>query len=226
MGCQTHQGRSSHAPFLGQVVTLTGTPAANSYLDLYSQIWFLDGGKALGRNITEFRSRYCYRSTATGFSRWELREGAKEKIEAAIAHLVLCMSAKDHLDMPELIRNPIWVELPPAIRKEYRRLEREMFLQLDSGKDLVASSAGAKYAMCRSVANGGCYERTLDGRREAHYVHSAKVDALVDLFEELNGKNLLVAYLYHHDKERIRSAFPGAPVDRWRSVRHRVGKTD
>ena len=33
---------------------LTGTPAANSYLGLFTQMALLDGGKALGRNVTAF----------------------------------------------------------------------------------------------------------------------------------------------------------------------------
>lgn len=45
-------------PRISRMVILTGTPAPNSLEDLWSQIYLLDGGKRLGRNITAFRQAY------------------------------------------------------------------------------------------------------------------------------------------------------------------------
>ena len=41
-----------------RVVGLTGTPAPNSLIDLWSQIYLLDGGERLGRTLTGYRERY------------------------------------------------------------------------------------------------------------------------------------------------------------------------
>ncbi len=222
-------------PILGRIVELTGTPAPNSYLDLFSQIFMMDGGKAIGSTLTSFRNRFCVQEMGNGFSRWVVRGDAHKYLEERIAPMVLHMSALEHLDMPELVTNRIMVDLPPNILLEYRRLEKQLFLQLDSGQELFASSAGAKYAMCRSVANGGCYFRE-NGDRTSHFVHNAKVEAVEDLVEELSGKPLLVADLYDHDLERLRQSFPKAPVikggmtpkqstqliDEWNEGKHQV----
>ena len=47
-------------------------------------------------------------------------------------------------------------------------------------------------------------ERAFRKTRKVIHVHKAKVEALKDLIEELNGKPLLIAYLYRHDLQAIK----------------------
>ena len=142
-------------------------------------------------------------------------DGCEGDIEAAIAPLVLRLSAEDHLDMPPLVKNEIRVNLPAEIARAYRRLERELFLALASGESITASGAGAKYALCRGVANGGAYQvDDVTGERSPVHVHDTKVEAAADVAEELMGKPVLIAYAFNHDLGRLRShrLFANAPV--------------
>lgn len=185
-------------------IILTGTPSPNSLLDLHPQIYLLDEGRRLGKTVTEFHSRYCQQGAQRiGGGRtiavWTVRPERKEDLETAISDIVLRLDAKDHLDLPPLLHNDIWVELPPQARKAYRGMEKELFALLHSGETLTASSAAAVYAKCRQIANGGCY----DADRRAHEIHGAKIEALDDLVEELSGKPVLVAYQFQHDLERL-----------------------
>lgn len=41
-----------------RVVGLTGTPAPNGLIDLWSQIYLLDGGIRLGKTVTSYRQNY------------------------------------------------------------------------------------------------------------------------------------------------------------------------
>ena len=41
-----------------RVVGLTGTPAPNGFMDLWSQLYLIDGGERLGRTITSYREKY------------------------------------------------------------------------------------------------------------------------------------------------------------------------
>ncbi len=171
---------------------LTGTPAPNSLADMFSQIYLLDDGQALGNTIGKFRDRWMRRG---GFEnrQWLLRDDSIESLQQLIAPMCLYQSAVEHLDMPELIVNEIAVELPPEARKIYRSMEDAMFAEIDDDP-LLAMNSGAKYNACRQIANGNVY---VDG--DARSVHSAKADALRDLIEELNGKPLLVGYQFKHD---------------------------
>ncbi len=51
-------------------------------------------------------------------------------------------------------------------------------------------------------------------------IHSRKLDALEDLIEEANGKSILIAYWFRHDRERIASRLDAL------GVRHADLKSD
>ena len=120
------------------------------------------------------------------------------------------MSSEDYLDMPEKVFNNITITLPDKALKHYKRMEQEFFTEIDS-KTATAKTTATKSMKCHQIANGKIYEDTPDNEedlfmytREALPVHKAKVDALVDLIDELNGKPLLVAYYYNHDLDAMR----------------------
>jgi SNF2 family DNA or RNA helicase len=191
-------------------VILTGTPSPNSLEDLWTQVFILDEGERLGKRITHFRTRWFYRGGFQG-REWIAHQHSKEQIEARIADLVLRLDAQDYLELPELITNDVMVDLPADVRKAYKQLERDLFFSLDQGElveteavEVQAFSAGAKYLLCRQVANGGVYvEKGISAK-----AHRAKIEALESIVEELAGKPCLVAYQFKHDLERLQEWRP------------------
>lgn len=189
-------------------VILTGTPSPNTIEDLYPQSWILDQGKALGKNVTQFRNVYMQQGGYTGYE-WSPKPGAKEAIEEKLNPLVLRLAEEDHLQLPPTVTNDIWVDLPTEALKQYKKLEREMFTELDKDSSIVAVNAGSKYNLCKQFANGGIYLKNEDGKtRISKNVHSAKVTALKELIDELQGKPLLVAFQYGHDLSQIKWSIP------------------
>ena len=193
---------------------LTGTPAPNGLLDLWTQIYILDQGERLGRTMTEYKARFFRRGGFMDRDFFPLL-GAKEAIEERISDIVFRLDANDHLDLPEILFNDVWVEIPPKAMKVYKSMEREFIAELesqdlsdDSERDsLVALSGASKYLVCRQLANGGAY---VDG--EARFLHDAKVDAVESIFNELGGKPLLVLYQFWHDLERLEKRFGKRPA--------------
>ena len=64
-----------------KIVLLTGTPRPNSLMDLWAQLYLLDGGKRLGKSLTSFRSNYFLpdkRNQDIVYS-WKVRNPAAEK---------------------------------------------------------------------------------------------------------------------------------------------------
>lgn len=194
-------------PEINKRLILSGAPAANSLADLHSQIYILDNGEALGRNVTIFRSRYMYREAVGGFSRWKMREGKEEEISRLISPLVIQMNAEDELDMPELITNTVMCDLPDKCRAGYNKLKRDLLVQLESANILAVNAASA-YIKMRQFANGAVY----DENKKVHFVHDEKIDALKDLVESLSGSPLLVFYQFDHDRARLQAAFHGTPA--------------
>jgi SNF2 family DNA or RNA helicase len=183
---------------------LTGTPAPNGVQDLWSQIYILDGGASLTPYITQFRNKYFY--LQPGSHEYDLRlfPGAEERIAEAINHLVLRMKAEDYLQLPELVYNRIEVELPVEARKHYDFFEEEFILMLEDGI-ITAANAAVMSNKLRQLVSGSMYH---EGKTIP--IHTAKVEALADLVDELAGQPLLVAYDFVFEKDMIKKALPTA----------------
>ena len=187
---------------------LTGSPAPNSLLDIFGPQYVIDQGATFGPYVTRFKSEYFYPSGFGGYE-WKIKHDGEERIYAALEGKVLRMAALDHLDLPELTYNDIYVELPAPIKKIYKDLEDDLTIELSSG-NVTATNAAVAVMKCQQVANGGSY---LDGQeRQTVCLHDAKTGALQDLVEELQGQPCIIGFHFKHDLERLQAAFPGAPV--------------
>lgn len=100
--------------------------------------------------------------------------------------------------MPELISSPCEVTMSKEERAVYDRLKETFVLGLPEGK-VTASSAASLCGKLSQLSNGAVYSDS----GEVIKVHDRKLDALEDLIEAQNGKPLLVAYWFIHDRERI-----------------------
>lgn len=194
-------------PKVQRVIGLTGTPAPNSLLDLWPQMYLLDMGQRLGRFITGYRERFFVpdkRNREIIYS-YKLRAGAEETIYSLISDICISMKAVDYLDMPERIDNRIEVEMSDKEKKLYDDFCRDMVVQIGD-EELDAVTAGALSNKLLQMANGAVYGND----RKVYPIHSRKLDSLEDLVEAANGKPLLVAYWYKHDLYRIQERFPAA----------------
>lgn len=176
---------------------LTGSPAPNSLLDLFGQIYILDLGKSLGKFITKYRDTFFYPAGFKGYD-WKPKPNAERTIQERIGPLVLRMDAEDYLKLPELIVNNIEVELPKDAWEIYKEMENDYVAGVDNGS-IVASNAAVASGKCSQVANGGIY----DADKKDYVIHEEKARAVLDLIEELGGSPCLVAYEYGHDLKRL-----------------------
>lgn len=210
-------------PLVSRIVGLTGTPAPNSLLDLWPQMYLMDMGQRLGRFIGGFRDRFFTpdkRNREIIYS-YKPREGAEEAIYGLISDICISMKAVDYLDMPELIMNRVEVSMDSRERKIYDDFQRDMVVSLQ-GEELDAVNAAVLSGKLLQMANGAVYGEN----HKVIRIHDRKLDALEDLMEAANGKPLLVAYWYEHDLQRIKARFKNArcidttqDIDDWNAGR-------
>ena len=187
-------------PFIKKIVGLTGTPAPNGLLDLWSQVYLLDGGERLGQTLTSYRDRYFQpdkRNQTVIFS-WKPVDGAEDRIYEKLKDICISMKASDYLELPERINNRIMVQLPKTAEEKYKKLEKELLLPLEEA-DVVANTAAVLTNKLLQMANGAVY----DENGEVKEIHDAKLKALDDVIEAANGKPVLVFYSYKHDLDRL-----------------------
>lgn len=197
-------------PLVKRVIGLTGTPAPNSLIDLWPEIYLLDMGRRLGRFIGGYRDRFFLpdkRNREIIYS-YKPREGAEETIYRLISDICISMKASDHLRMPELISNRVEVKMDDKEKALYDKFRQDMVLKLPDG-ELDAVNAAALSNKLLQMADGAVYG---DDKKVLH-IHDRKLDALEDIIEAANGKPLLVAYWYKHDRDRIRARFDTRDID-------------
>lgn len=194
-------------PYTNFMVLLTGTPSPNSLMDLWSQMYLVDFGEALGRTVTGFRQRF-FEQDYSGY-KYSIRDGCAEKIHALIAGRVISMSADDYLDMPERINIEALVDLPPKVLAQYLDFEKTLFAEMETGEEIEAISAAALANKMLQMSNGAAY---YDEHKNWVETHTAKLDALSDIVEDNPGENMLVAYNYKFDLARLQARFPDAVV--------------
>lgn len=196
---------------------LTGSPAANGLMDLFGQMYVLDRGARLGEYITHYRSRYF---VPAGPYDWKVTSEGERQIKENIKDIAMYMSADDYLDLPKLVNHTVMVDLPPKARQIYDDMEDELFALLDNGERLTAATAAAAHGKCKQIANGAVYRDMVDpvtgmplaGPRDFEEIHDAKIEALLDLIDELQGQQIFVAYEFQHDLYRLLAALPkGTP---------------
>ena len=191
-------------PYIKRIVGLTGTPAPNSLMDLWPQLYLLDRGERLGRTLTAYRERYFEpdkRNQHIIYS-YKLKPMAEQQIHDQISDICISLSAKDYLQLPERIDNVVKVKLDELARQKYKELEREKLLELQE-QEITAATAAVVVGKLLQLANGGIY----DEEGKAHYVHSCKLEALKEIIEDAGGKPVLVFYNYRHDYESLISYF-------------------
>lgn len=180
-------------------VGLTGTPAPNSLLDLWAQIYLIDGGARLGKSITAYKARYFYPLITHNHVvyKYGLREGAEEEIHTAVKDICISMNKSDYLALPPLIERQVRVELTDEERAQYRKMIRTQVLTI--GNEVITSSnAGVLAGKLCQLANGAIYAES----GKVVEVHRAKLDRLKEIVDDTQG-NVLIAYAYRHDRARI-----------------------
>lgn len=194
-------------PLIKRLVGLTGTPAPNTLIDLWPQIYLMDQGERLGKTIGAYRNRYFYPGQTSGYAvySWCLKPGAEEKIYSKISDICVSMKSKDYLKLPPRFNNIIEVALNKKEEKQYKQLERDLLLPL-TDSDVVASNAAVLSNKLLQLANGCIY----DEEGEPQFIHDAKIEALERVIEDAQGQPILIFYSYKHDLARIQKRFKEA----------------
>lgn len=184
--------------FIKKIVLLTGTPSSKGLEDLWAQVYLLDGGKRLGKTISQYRQMYFDCNTHGGhFTEYKAKDGSEAAVLNAISDICVSMKAEDYLDLPECIDHEIPVKLDDKAKKEYDRFERDLLLEIND-ETVSAQTAAVLTNKLLQFANGAVYGD--DGG--VINLHDCKLDAYVELLEQLR-EPVLTFYNFQHDRDRI-----------------------
>lgn len=201
------------SPRIKRFVGLTATPGA--LLRMWGMMWFCDMGAALGKSFGAFSEKY-FDSERVGKNAYAVKltpkSGSTKRVLARMAPYTLTVDAAQIFGVDEPVSLDYWVTLPPKARALYDDMEIASFIELENHGVSEACGPAGKINKCLQLANGGIYLTDDDGdaTKEWSAVHEAKLEALEEILDKIDGAQLIVVYQFRHDLARILSRFKQA----------------
>ena len=184
---------------LKRYVGLTGTPAPNGLIDLWGQMYLVDLGRRLGTELEGYKRRWFWESPY-GDRKIEPHAHSEGEITDRLKDAMFVYREEDHVDLPPLVQQIHWVNLPPDALAAYKELQKEYCLE---EIDVEAVNNGVLANKLLQVANGSVY----DTERTSHRLHDRKLQELEKIFHDAAGRPLLVAYSFQFDRDAILKKF-------------------
>lgn len=200
-------------PWIEQRVCMTGTPAPNGWMQLFTQFWLVGGTKVFNTDsFYEFQERFFYKHARKKYQ-WLMLPDADVHISKRIAPYIFQPNSDEYKELPDIVEYEYHIELPERVIRLHRQMKRQKAITVQ-GKPVLAANAGVSTFKCAQIASGAVYRYTDPlnpaGGRETIHLHNCKTDALEDLLEDVGDANCLVIYSYEHDLARIKKRLPHA----------------
>ena len=200
---------SKYLAVLGKAVPyrlcLSGTPMANSPLDVYGQYRFLNP-TIYGTRHQEFLSKYA----VMGGPERRFIVGLKNQQELmdkfrSIAYSCSMDDVKDRIKLPDALPPvQIPVTLPARDMRTLKELTKDFIAECGEGT-VVTSNVLVRMLRMQQICSGFCevQDNPLD---DSHVVetNTAKKDALMSIMEDLNASSRLVVFcVFRHDLDAV-----------------------
>lgn len=198
--------------YVKHVWGLTGTPSPNGYMDLWSQVYLLDGGDRLYNSVTAYRNRFFSpgRQMNNGIiTEWIIRPGSQGAINSLIEDLCLSMGTDGRVDLPPVTHNIIKLDMPSKAKKIYKDMQTTLVADLDllGGEIHTAQNAAVLSGKLTQITSGFLYHDDADIRNGSYQeIHTAKLEVIERIVEE-TGSPVLIFYRFKAELERLQKLF-------------------
>ncbi len=189
-------------------IGLTGTPVPNNLLELWGQVYMVDGGQSFGRSFYTWRQKYFYPIDYKQYT-WRPFESTKNVLIDKISDLTMRLKAKG---LPKVVpTTPALLTMGDDHRALYDELEREYYLQIDDDKgntrEVDVANSAVLVGKLQQVCAGFSY---VDGGKEAIWHSTAKFDWLNQLIYRMPDQ-MLIFYHYKEELAMLQKMIPDIP---------------
>lgn len=201
---------SKYLAMLGKTIKyklcLSGTPMANSPLDVYGQYRFLDPS-IFGTRHDLFLQEYAIMGGVdnhfvVGFKN---QKKLQEKFKS-IAYTCKMEDIKDRLKLPEVLPSiERKVTLPAKDMKTIKELEKDFIAECGSSH-VVVNNVLVKMLRLQQISAGFCITHDVMMNEEEQELNTAKEDELFDILSDISPLASVVVFcVFRHDIRVIRS---------------------
>lgn len=186
------------------VFILSATPTPKNIEDLWSQIYLLDSGQRLGKNITAFRDMYAEAVPMwNGQNRYEYSQKAVDYILTLVKDIVTSVPEPTTPLFPEPIIKKTIIKPDDKTNQILLQFKNDYLVQIGN-TNVIAHNKNQLMMKINQMASGSLY----DDDNTVLHLNNIKFEALKIIVSNINTP-ILITYTYVFDKEKLLS-LPGA----------------
>ena len=134
----------------------------------------------------------------------------------------MCCVVESYAALPKVTYITNVTELDKKTQLAYDKFQTELVSTIDETK-LIASNAAILVNKLAQFSSGAIY----DSEKNVIHVHDVKINLLKELLE--TNENVIIAYNFKHEKERLLNVFPNAvdvtendAIERWNANKIKI----
>lgn len=190
---KVHKAAAKNFNHVNWKIGLTGTPVGNSLINLFGELFCIDGGESLGDNFYTFRDDYFTNSVFRPYE-WKPKKNARSDIFRAIQHRCY------NYDPPNRAK-PSFYHLSCNLGVRSSQLINDVAVDkvLD---DMVLREPD----ICNKISqieSGFYYGEDYAGNPYVTEMNRTKLERTEALIESLEGESLLIFYRFKHDLDAL-----------------------
>lgn len=196
------------APEFARRVIMTGTPVANRPYDIWSEVFFLDQGKALGTDFAEFKKEHdfkeTYRDDPKAFAGYQRRLGTISEKLKSISVRETKNGGRISLPDKEFVR--LVTDWEPAQHELYRQACEELRIVVTREGRLIEEDQEAILKRLLRLIQIASNPKLVD---ESYTGEPGKLQTLLDLAHDITmkGEKLIVWTAFNQNAEWLAKRF-------------------
>ena len=132
---------------------LSGTPAPNGEWEYYMQLKAIDF-YCVPPSWTQFKEHYFVDISFSQYEQLQMRPDRKEEFNALLQSYAIYVDKEDVLTLPGREFIEVELEMPEELKKHYRTLKNDLYIEVADEKKLTAPSSAAKLNKLNQVTSG------------------------------------------------------------------------
>lgn len=195
---------------------LSGTPAPNGEWEYFMQLRAIDY-YCVHPSWTQFKEYYFVDVSFSQYEQLQLRVDRKEEFNALLKRYAIYVDKEDVLTLPGREFIEIELEMPEHLKKHYRTLKNELYLEVAEDKKLTAPSSAAKLNKLNQVTSGFVIDTQAmkenkfygDDQAEFYMLDSYRFDKLFALLDNIGSEQVIIWCNYRREFEVIKERLGG-----------------
>ena len=189
---------------------LSGTPAPNGEWEYFMQLRAIDY-YCVHPSWTQFKEYYFVDVSFSQYEQLQLRVDRKEEFNALLKKYAIYVDKEDVLTLPGREFIEVELEMPEHLKKHYRTLKNDLYLEVAEDKKLTAPSSAAKLNKLNQVTSGFVIDTQAmkenafygEDQQEWYLLDTYRFERLKDLLAMLGDSQVLIWANYRKEFEII-----------------------